>query len=123
SELVALDELKDRRVPAFLAKVPGDVDPEALRGTGHVRFTCGGVTYLGGYRGLEEPVAVPRWLVCLVLPEDDGLAAAKKPTRVILAVAVAGVLGAGVLSLGTAGQGARPLGEPARDAEARRRPG
>jgi adenylate cyclase len=116
-DLVDIEALRDRRVPAFMRQVPADVDPETLDGMRPVRFREDGVSYLGGYRGLDEP-SEPRWLICLVIPEDDVLGQAKRNTRIILIVAGGVLVLAIVLSLLTSAQVARPLEELARDAEA-----
>jgi hypothetical protein len=88
-ELVDIEALRDRRVPAFMRQVPADVDPETLSGMQPVRFREDGVSYLGGYRGLDE-ASEPRWLSCLVIPEDDVLGQAKRNTRIVLIVGPAG---------------------------------
>jgi len=119
TELAPLDDLEDRLVVDFLAQVPGDIDPETLRGTYSIRFQHDGRTYLGVYRGLEEEKGTaPRWLICIVLPEDDVLANAKRNLLWGALIGVGVLLLAALLSVVTAGQVARPLEELARDTEA-----
>jgi adenylate cyclase len=118
TELVPLSGLKDRLVVEFLEQVPAQIDPEALQGSHRVRFQHDGRTYLGIYRGLEEPVGTaPRWLICIVLPEDDVLADAKRSLLIVALIGVGVLLTAGLLSYLTAGQVARPLEELVRETE------
>src|SRR5262249_19284505 len=74
SELTPLDDLKDRLVVDFLKNVPADKDLEKFP-EAYVSFEHQGQTYRGIYRNLErEKGTTPRWLICIVLPEDDLLA-------------------------------------------------
>lgn len=72
SEWVPLDELKDRRIPAFLSRLPAGLNPGSLQGTAGVRFLHDGVPYVGSYQCLSS-AETPNWLVCVVMPESDVL--------------------------------------------------
>ncbi len=109
----------DPIVGAFMAEVPGDIDPVRLRERVPVRFRHGGQTYLGRFRGLEEDQRpAPPWLICIVLPEEDVLADARRHAWISLGLAAGVLLLAAGLSLVTAGQVARPLEAVARETEA-----
>jgi adenylate cyclase len=110
---------KDPVVAAFLKQIPDNVDPAKLDHLVPVRFKHDGVTYRGSYRGLEEgSLPTPRWLLCIVLPEDDLLQDARRHLWMGLAVAVVVLVLAIVLSFLTAAQVARPLESLAQETEA-----
>ena len=74
-ELVPIDELADRRVPAFVdqARFSEKYTPSRLEGTRRVEFDFKGVRYFGAYCCLSTSVT-PDWLICIVMPENDVLA-------------------------------------------------
>ena len=117
-ELRDLQEVQDTRVPALVEHVPASADPAKLQTLVGVHFKVDGVKYLAGYRGLESKKDSPRWLIGMVIPEDEVLGGVKRHTMWSLIVAVAVLAAALILSVLTSAQVARPLEELARDAEA-----
>ncbi len=118
SELIEVEDVRDRRVAVFMKDVPTKPDLVQLTNLTPVRFQEDGVTWIGGFRGVGLGESAPPWLICIVLPEDDILGEAKRHAWISLGVALAVLLVAVVLSLFTASQVARPLEALARDAEA-----
>jgi adenylate cyclase len=89
AELLSPDEIGDRRVTAFMAKV-GTVSETAEAKSTAVRFRAGNSHYLGAYRVLAGP-DLPTWLLCTVIPEEEILARARADSR------LAAEIGAGIL--------------------------
>ncbi len=116
-ELVPIDELADRRVPAFLRELPPDLDPARLRGATRIEFDHDGVHYLGAYSCLSR-VETPNWLICIVMPEDDVLARNHEMNRETFGIGVGILVAAMLISLYVSTQVARPLERIARETEA-----
>ncbi len=116
-ELVPVNELADRRVPAFLRQVPAGLDPSSLKGSTRLTFDLDGVRYLGSYSCLSS-VDTPDWLICLVIPEDDVLARVKRSNRTTFAIGVGILFVAILISLYVSTQVARPLERIAEETEA-----
>ncbi len=118
AELMDLKDVADPLVPALVNRIPDTVDPTALPHFVPIHFKSDGVNYLGGYRGLETKQDAPRWLIGLVIPEDDVLAGAKRHAWISLIVGAIVLVVALLLSVWTSAQVARPLEALARDTEA-----
>ena len=116
-ELVPIDELADRRVPAFLAQIPPGLVPSTLRGTIPVEFEQAGVRYLGAYFCLSTRTT-PDWLVCIVMPEDDVLAGVYRGNRATMMIGIVILFVAILVGLYVSTQVARPLERIARETEA-----
>ena len=69
-ELVPPEQLADGHVTAFLERLPPDLNPLEMQGMGRLRFSQGGIPYLGAYSCLSTP-ETPDWLICTVMPEED----------------------------------------------------
>ncbi len=118
AELIALKDVADPLVPALVGRIPDSVDPAGIPRLVPLHFKLDGVKYLGGYRGLETKKDAPRWLIGMVIPEDDVLSGVKRHIRVSLVIAAGVLLFALLLSVLTSAQVAKPLEALARDAEA-----
>jgi adenylate cyclase len=116
-ELVPIGSLADGRARSFLNQLPSDITPFGLQGTGRLRWTHEGNTYLGSYHCLSS-TKTPDWLVCILLPEAEVLARVQQSNRQTILIGL-GVLTIAVLvSLYVARQVARPLEQLAREASA-----
>ncbi len=117
SEVVAIEELADRRVPAFMAQVPDDWAGRGTTNIVPVRFTQDGIAYIGRYRHLGGDT-LPRWLICTVIPEADVMEGVYRNNRETLLVGALMLLLSVALSLYVAAQVARPLERIARETQA-----
>jgi adenylate cyclase len=116
-ELVPTQDLTDRRVEAFLGRVPAGLEPSGLEGIERIVFDHEGVRYLGAYSCLSTR-ETPDWLICIVMPEHDVLARVYASNRATLAIGVV-ILGIAILiGLYVSAQVARPLERIARETEA-----
>jgi adenylate cyclase len=115
--LAPLDDLTDRRVPAFMAQVPAGVDPSGVKDVTPVHFVEGGVSYLGTYRRLAGDDC-PGWFICVVLPEEDVLGQIYHLRRVAAVIGLAALALSVILSMLVSEQVARPLERLAREAGA-----
>src|SRR5262249_50820242 len=97
-DLPPADELQDARVPAFLAELPAAADAGGLRGTGSVRFSHGGESFLGSYHRIRGEHRPP-WLVCTVLPEEGVLAHAHRSNRLTFLITLGALGVAGLVSV------------------------
>jgi adenylate cyclase len=116
-ELVPAEQTADARVPAFLEQVPGDRSTAGQKAMTRVRFTQGGVRYLGSHRGLQADGSPP-WVIGVVIPEAEILQNVDRNNRHTLLLGLAVLTGAVLVSLGVARQVARPLERLAREAAA-----
>ncbi len=116
-ELVPIEELADRRIPAFLGHVPTTLDPSSLKGTTRIEFDHDGVRYLGAYSCLSTR-ETPDWLICIVIPEKDILARVYRSNRATFGIGVLVLLTATLVGLYVSGQVARPLERISRETEA-----
>jgi adenylate cyclase len=116
-ELMAPEEVSDRRVPAFMAKVPEHVSGLTNPGSTPVHFRDGDTPYFGAYRVMEEP-SLPFWVLCTVIPEKEVLAGALSAARVAVAIGAAILLCAALISVLAAGRFSRALVRLARETKA-----
>lgn len=73
SELVPLNKLADPLAAALVANLPVSFADFSFQSTADVRFSVGGVSYLGTYKRLDVPDAPP-WIICTILPQAELLA-------------------------------------------------
>ncbi len=116
SELVPPGELKDRRVPAFLNRLPKGLNPSTLKGTVGLRFVHDGVPYVGSYQCLSS-TDTPNWLVCVVMPESDVLARVEHNNLETAGIGLAILVVATLAGLYISAEVARPLERLARETE------
>jgi adenylate cyclase len=116
-ELTPPDELADRRVAAFLARLPAGLVPSEAEGTTHLTFDHDGVHYLGSYHCLTTR-ETPDWLVCVLMPEDDVLERVWRSNREAFWVGLAVLVAAVLVSLYVSQRVAGPLARLASETEA-----
>ncbi len=116
-ELTPPEELPDRRVAAFMARLPAGLAPAQSEGTTHLTFDHDGVHYLGSYHCLTTP-ETPDWLVCVLMPEDDVLERVWRSNVQALWVGVAVLIAAVLVSLYVSRRVAGPLARLASETEA-----
>ncbi len=56
-----------------MANLPVSFADFSFQSTADVRFSVGGVSYLGTYKRLDVPDAPP-WIICTILPQAELLA-------------------------------------------------
>jgi len=118
-ELVPIEELADRRVPAFLksCNLPADFHPSSLKGMKRVEFRHDGVSYLGSYQCLSRD-DTPDWLICTVIPEADVLERVYRNNRNTILIGLAVLLVAVLISLYFSRRVARKMELLAQETEA-----
>ena len=116
-ELVPPDELADRRVAAFLKRLPAGLEPAEANGATHLVFEYGGVRYLGSYHCLTAR-DTPNWLVCVLMPEDDVLKRVWESNWSTFLVGLAVLIAAVLVSLYVSRRVAGPLSRLAAETEA-----
>jgi adenylate cyclase len=116
-ELTPPDQLADRRVAAFLARLPAGLVPAEAEGTTHLTFDHDGVHYLGSYHCLTTR-ETPDWLVCVLMPEDDVLERVWRSNREAFWVGLAVLVAAVLVSLYVSRKVAGPLAKLASETEA-----
>ncbi len=107
-ELAPPEDFADRRVGAFLARLPADLVPSEAQGTTHLTFDHDGVQYLGSYHCLTTR-DTPDWLVCVVMPENDVLERVWLSNREAFLIGLAVLVAAVLVSLYVSRRVAGPL--------------
>jgi adenylate cyclase len=107
-ELVSARDLSDTRVKAFMEHVPLWLTAENSPGATPLRFVDGGIPYLGTYRVLDGP-GLPRWLLCIVIPEDEVLDGARREGHLAIVIGAGVLAAAALISVLVSGRFARSL--------------
>ncbi len=116
-DLSPVEQLPDRRVGAFLARLPAPPAGEVFPSMGHMRFELDGKAFLGSYRRIDGEL-LPRWLICTVLPEAEVMAPAYASNRLTALISLAALGLAMATSVAVSRQVAKPLEQLAREAAA-----
>lgn len=107
-ELVPLDQLGDPLAAALAKRLPtsfAELSPQAIA---DVRFSVGGVSYLGTYKRLDVRDAPP-WIICTILPQAELLARVEANRRHSLLVGVMIFITALIVGIYFSAQVAEPL--------------
>jgi adenylate cyclase len=116
-EWVPPEDLADRRVGAFLGKLPPEHAQAAPKEAHRLHFYLGGVHYLGSYQCLSSS-ETPDWLICVLVPEDDILGRVHHSNLATLWIGLCILVFATLVSLYVSRVVSQPLSRLARETEA-----
>jgi len=89
-EALPAERVADARVTALVAHVPA-MDASLPSQLAPVRIDVAGTTWVGGYRPLGGEDR-PRWLIAMLIPEDELLGRVQAMNRITLWIALGGLL-------------------------------